>query len=68
MELGLILQEELIGIEDLVSEKSSSQFVQDRNAHTAAVLKAQKLMKNWNKNGVNVMMLASCMGCGGIQT
>ena len=48
VELGLILQEELIGIEDLVSEKSSSQFVQDRNAHTAAVLKAQKLMKNWN--------------------
>lgn len=56
--LGWIKQEELVGIEHLLSNTSAASLVNRRRAHVASVLKAQQLLQENYEYGVDTVMLA----------
>eukprot|EP00804_Cyclotella_cryptica_P005256 CCRYP_020973-RA/>CCRYP_020973-RA protein AED:0.23 eAED:0.23 QI:0/-1/0/1/-1/1/1/0/200 len=57
LDLGWIKQEELAGIEHLLSEKAAANLVHQRRVHVASVLRAQHLMQEKYENGVDNVML-----------
>eukprot|EP00804_Cyclotella_cryptica_P013035 CCRYP_002349-RA/>CCRYP_002349-RA protein AED:0.26 eAED:0.26 QI:486/1/0.5/1/0/0/2/0/198 len=59
LELGWIKQEELAGIEHLLSEKAAASLVHQRRVHVASVLRAQHLMQEKYENGVDNVALAN---------
>eukprot|EP00804_Cyclotella_cryptica_P004422 CCRYP_006831-RA/>CCRYP_006831-RA protein AED:0.00 eAED:0.00 QI:142/1/1/1/0/0/2/432/217 len=58
MDLGLVQQEELVGIEHLLCEKTAANLIYKRRAHVASVLRAQELLQVKYGNAVDPELLA----------
>eukprot|EP00804_Cyclotella_cryptica_P004399 CCRYP_006821-RA/>CCRYP_006821-RA protein AED:0.16 eAED:0.16 QI:274/1/1/1/0/0/2/156/161 len=58
MDLGLVQQEELVGIEHLLCEKAATNLIYKRRAHVESVLKAQELIRGKYDNAVDTELLA----------
>ena len=58
MGLGLLIHEELVGIEHLVCENAAEQILRERRAHQNSILKAQDLLREKYQNEVHPSKLA----------